>query len=107
MSIALCSTKNFKNNTTKGITHNQQHYVVVRKHERFYVYLNRCPHIGINLEYQADQFLDREEQYLQCANHGALFEIETGLCIAGPCSGQSLTAVTFQHINNTILLPGD
>jgi len=103
----LCSTEGFKDKTTKGITLNNQQYVVIKKNAQFYVYKNRCPHIGINLEYQPNQFLNKEEQYIQCANHGALFEIETGYCIAGPCSGKSLIAVTFQHIHNTILVSGE
>ena len=100
----LCATDDFENKTTKGITLNNQQYVVIQKDSQFYVYKNRCPHIGINLEYQPNRFLDKEEQYIQCANHGALFEIETGYCVAGPCSGKSLIAVAFQHTNNTILV---
>ena len=107
ISTTLCSTDNFENKTTKGITLNNQQYVVIQKNSQFYVYKNRCPHIGINLEYQPNRFLDVEKQYIQCANHGALFEIETGYCIAGPCSGKSLIAVTFQHLNNTILVSGE
>ena len=103
----LCSTEDFENKTTKGVTLNNQKYVVIQKDSQIYVYKNRCPHIGINLEYQPNQFLDKEEQYIQCANHGALFEIESGYCIAGPCSGKSLIAVTFQHLNNTILVSGE
>jgi nitrite reductase/ring-hydroxylating ferredoxin subunit len=103
----LCSTDDFEDKTTKGITLNNQQYVVIQKDSQFYVYKNRCPHIGINLEYQPNRFLNKEEQYIQCTNHGALFEIETGYCIAGPCSGKSLIAVTFQHINHTILVSGE
>ena len=106
-SETLCSTEDFENKTTKGITLNNQQYVVIQKNSQFYVYKNRCPHIGINLEYQPNRFLDKEEQYIQCSNHGALFEIDTGYCVAGPCSGKSLIAVAFQHTNNTILVSGE
>jgi nitrite reductase/ring-hydroxylating ferredoxin subunit len=30
---------------------------------------------------------------LVCAAHGASFEMEQGLCVAGPCKGASLVAV--------------
>jgi nitrite reductase/ring-hydroxylating ferredoxin subunit len=30
---------------------------------------------------------------IQCATHGALFLIESGECVAGPCAGQSLQAL--------------
>ena len=42
---------------------------------------------------QPDQFLDPSNSLIQCATHGALFLIENGECVAGPCAGQSLTAI--------------
>ncbi len=30
---------------------------------------------------------------IQCATHGALFLIESGECVAGPCAGQFLAAL--------------
>jgi len=46
-----------------------------------------------SLGWQPDRFLDDSASLIQCATHGALFLIENGECIAGPCAGQSLTAV--------------
>src|SRR3546814_9425075 len=48
-------------------------------------FVNRCPHWGIELNYQPNVFLDMDKQYIQCANHGALFETDSGACIQGPC----------------------
>jgi hypothetical protein len=28
--------------------------------------------------------------YLHCKSHGAVFDVESGLCVAGPCQGRSL-----------------
>jgi nitrite reductase/ring-hydroxylating ferredoxin subunit len=66
---------------------------VVRQGEHLFVYKNRCPHTGINLEWQADQFLDLSNSYIQCATHGALFRIEDGYCVRGPCAGECLESV--------------
>jgi len=52
-----------------------------------------CPHRGVPLEWQPDQFLDPSASLIQCATHGALFLIESGECVAGPCAGQFLTAL--------------
>ena len=57
-----------------------------------YAYRNACPHVGTPLNWLPDQFLDSEEQYLQCATHGALFRIHDGYCEYGPCAGDSLQA---------------
>jgi len=64
----------------------------VAKRGQLYCYLNSCPHTGVNLDWMPDQFLDISGELIQCATHGALFSIKTGLCIRGPCLGQSLKA---------------
>jgi nitrite reductase/ring-hydroxylating ferredoxin subunit len=64
--------------------------LVVRLGEGVYAYRNRCPHTGAPMEWQPDQFLDYQGRYIQCGIHGALFRIEDGYCIAGPCVRQSL-----------------
>ncbi len=65
----------------------------VHRRGQVYVYVNQCPHAGTPLNWLPDRFFDREGKFLQCASHGALFEIDTGLCVAGPCSGRSLRAI--------------
>ncbi|WP_043089838.1 Rieske (2Fe-2S) protein, partial [Pseudomonas aeruginosa] len=65
----------------------------VRRDGRAYVYLNRCPHRGIPLEWQPDAFLDDSASLIRCASHGALFLIESGECVAGPCAGERLRAL--------------
>ena len=70
--------------------------IVTRRDGRSAVFLNSCPHQGINLDWREDDFLDADETYLQCAMHGALFDARTGECVAGPCSGQALIPVAFE-----------
>lgn len=57
-------------------------------------FINRCPHAGTPLNMFPDaSFYDRTGKFLLCGTHGALFEPAGGLCVRGPCSGQSLTPV--------------
>lgn len=67
--------------------------LVVRREARIYAYRNRCPHTGVNLEWQPHRFLDLTGHFILCATHGALFRFEDGLCLRGPCAGQRLTPV--------------
>lgn len=67
--------------------------LAIRFGTKVYCYLNRCPHTGVNLDWVADQFLDNSGEYVQCATHGALFRIDDGFCVSGPCAGQALTAL--------------
>lgn len=55
------------------------------------VYFNRYPYQGIELDWLPGKFPDSQTSHIQCATHGALFRIADGLCIAGPCVGQSLS----------------
>ena len=40
-----------------------------------------------------DRLLTAEEDFIVCATHGALFRIEDGTCVAGPCVGKSLKPI--------------
>lgn len=89
----LCTSDTLANNSSCGFELDGSRVLAVRREGRVYVYRNRCPHRGIALEWQPDQFLDASNSLIQCASHGALFLIESGECVAGPCAGQSLTAL--------------
>ena len=87
----LCQLNDIPDNDAKGFELDGRPLVAARKGERVYVYDNSCPHRGIRLEWMPDQFMDTEGVFIQCATHGALFNVDDGMCIAGPCSGTPLT----------------
>ena len=66
---------------------------VVRFRGRAQGYLNRCAHVGIELDWKPGEFFDASGLYLICATHGALFDPASGQCLAGPCNGQGLVAL--------------
>ena len=66
---------------------------IVRIDDDLRGYVNRCPHAGHPLNLGPNRFLTPGGELILCASHGALFDRQTGICIAGPCSGQSLTSV--------------
>lgn len=78
--------------------------IALRLPDMVVAYKNRCPHLGIPLNWQPDDFLSIEETHIQCSTHGALFTMERGDCIAGPCSGDTLDAVKVEHRENEIWL---
>ena len=55
-------------------------------------YRNVCPHVPIPLDRGGEPLLT-EEGFLACRNHGALFAVEDGFCVVGPCAGESLEAI--------------
>lgn len=63
---------------------------VVRRGANLHAYINSCPHTGAPLDWLPNLFLSADGQLIQCAMHGALFRIEDGVCVAGPCVGARL-----------------
>jgi nitrite reductase/ring-hydroxylating ferredoxin subunit len=80
--------------------------VVVRWGKQVFAYRNRCPHNGVNLDWERDSFLDGSGMRLICGKHGALFELGTGRCSSGPCKGEHLEAVNVQVIDGDICVLG-
>ena len=77
---------------------------VVRKGETVRAYVNHCPHAGFPLNWQPDQFLAPNMPLIRCVMHGALFEIETGDCVAGPCMGHALQSLPIHVCSDYVLL---
>jgi nitrite reductase/ring-hydroxylating ferredoxin subunit len=67
-------------------------------------YVNYCPHAGHPLNLRPDRFLTPDRTLILCCSHGALFARDNGLCIAGPCAGQSLTGIPVDVVGGYVLL---
>lgn len=80
---------------------------VVRKGDAVFAYVNRCPHAGHPLDWQPDRFLTPDNSLIACASHGALFEMTTGACVAGPCMGRGLQRIEVKLENGCVLLEAD
>lgn len=79
----------------------------VRRGESVWAYVNRCPHRGTPLDWRPDDFLDREGRHIVCATHGAVFQLEDGVCIAGPCPGEQLTPLPLERRGSDLYAPAD
>ena len=80
---------------------------VVRRGGSAWGYVNRCPHAGHPLNWLPDRFLTRDRSLILCASHGACFELDTGLCVGGPCPGRSLQAVLLEQEAGEIFVAQD
>lgn len=101
-SYFLCQQQDIKETQARGfeiaINAKQQPLAVLllRYDNELYCYQNRCPHLGIPLNWQPDDFLSIEHTHIQCSTHGALFKPDDGQCIMGPCNGEQLTPLTIE-----------
>ena len=108
MNHILCKTSDIEDPGSKSfeikINRKTQSIFVVHKDGQFFAYYNNCPHTGASLEWQEDQFLDLDKALIQCATHDALFMIDSGECIAGPCNGDTLTAIPLSIKDDEVCL---
>jgi len=80
---------------------------LVRRGTRVFAYVNRCPHAGHPLNWRPDDFLMPDSSLILCRSHGARFDISTGLCVLGPCSGKSLQSIDVDVQNGYVMLTRD
>jgi nitrite reductase/ring-hydroxylating ferredoxin subunit len=103
-STYLCELGDIPDQGTKGFILGDNKLFAVKQKGKVFLYRNSCPHLGIPLEWVEDQFLDSSSSMIQCANHGALFIIETGKCVSGPCSGRKLETISFFIKDNRVFI---
>jgi nitrite reductase/ring-hydroxylating ferredoxin subunit len=78
------------------------HGFVVRRGLTVIGFVDSCPHMGLPLAKRLDAYLTEDAKLIQCDWHGALFRPEDGLCVGGPCQGQSLLAWPVEVVNGVI-----
>ena len=82
--------------------------VVIRTHGNDYVgYVNACPHDGVWLNIGSGDFFTQDRAFLKCGRHGATFEIDSGICIDGPCQGKSLQPIALAVVDGEVCLCGE
>jgi nitrite reductase/ring-hydroxylating ferredoxin subunit len=93
--VRLCPLDDIADNAARGFVLQMRagrfHGFVVRKSDTAFGYADLCPHAGLPLAQKLDDYIAPSGGYIACSWHGALFEIEDGHCVGGPCSGQFLT----------------
>ena len=70
----------------------------------FKAYLNQCRHMDVCLDWQPNEFFDEDNKFIVCATHGALYQPQSGVCIAGPCNGKNLIAMPYEITNDFIVV---
>jgi len=95
--FTVIQKKNFKEGSSKSFSakvgSKSFEGFVVKKNGRFYAYQNLCQHLPITLDLKDGRFFSHDRKALQCHMHGALYEIETGICFAGPCEKEKLVSL--------------
>ncbi|MBL7004838.1 MAG: Rieske 2Fe-2S domain-containing protein [Gammaproteobacteria bacterium] len=106
--LKIAQTNEFEDLSSRGFTYEKGGEsisgFVVHQYGQYFAYVNQCPHTGAPLDWVEHQFLDSDKEYIQCAVHDARFVIDSGECVLGPCSGQSLKQLPIVEKDGDLLL---
>ncbi len=89
----LCDLDDIDDGGSAGFIAGATMVMVIRQGQRVFAYVNACPHIGAPLDFSPGKFLSADGSHIMCSTHGALFRIEDGFCVSGPCAGDALKPV--------------
>tara|TARA_R110000868_G_scaffold79102_1_gene225130 strand:- start:85782 stop:86132 length:351 start_codon:yes stop_codon:yes gene_type:complete len=104
----LCDVADLDATGAKGISlgdgADRMGIFIVRDGAGVFGYVNSCPHIGVPLDLEPDEFISDLGHDIICSTHGARFRIQDGHCISGPCAGDALAPVAVKIDNEKIVL---
>jgi nitrite reductase/ring-hydroxylating ferredoxin subunit len=90
----LCRLEDIPHGEAKGFVFREEGALfagfVLREGQDVRGFIDRCPHNGMPLSALPNQYLTRDGKFIICSGHGALFLKGDGVCVAGPCAGDSL-----------------
>lgn len=79
---------------------------VVRQGDAIYAYQNFCVHVGYPLNWSPDRFLTKDKSAIICSSHGAIYDIESGQCVAGPGAGGTLRKIFAEVRDGVVYVRG-
>jgi nitrite reductase/ring-hydroxylating ferredoxin subunit len=100
---ALESAEAIKVSAAVGVGGAAVECFIVRAAAGVAAYVNVCPHMGARLDAGTGKFLDASGQ-IMCRFHRALFDVNSGACIGGPCMGRDLQRVSVAVVGDAIEL---
>lgn len=106
MKIKICATTDIVNNQSVKFDIPDEKFdreaFLIKRNDELLAYYNECPHIGIALDWDDNDFFNTDCSHLVCKNHGAEFVSETGDCVSGPCVGTTLKTISIKIEDNII-----
>jgi len=109
--LKLCKLDDIPNGEARGFNiegpNLAQRLIIYRQNDGVIGYVDVCPHTGSRLDPGRNTFLDDAGEHIRCSIHGALYGIQSGECIDGPCFGDKLHPCPVTVKDNNILLERD
>jgi nitrite reductase/ring-hydroxylating ferredoxin subunit len=71
---------------------------------KYIAYRNACPHYDVPLNHIPGKIFTSDNQFFLCMTHYARFDKGSGLCIDGPCVGDSLEKIPLRQDADSLLI---
>jgi nitrite reductase/ring-hydroxylating ferredoxin subunit len=82
--------------------------LIARKNGQIRAYVNVCRHVPLSLDLGDGEVASADGRYFLCHHHGARYQVDDGVCIYGPCEGESLIPLASEVVDGElfVLVPG-
>ena len=77
---------------------------VYKKGDEITAFRNACPHYNIPLNHVPGDVFTTDGKAFLCMTHFAKFDTGSGLCIEGPCKGESLDLIPLHHKDKQLFI---
>ena len=95
--MKICKTSDLGNNASVKFKVPAERFdreaFVIKYGDTYKAFFNECPHIGLALDFDDNDFFSTDSTKLVCNNHSAEFNPNDGHCTAGPCMDSSLKPI--------------
>jgi nitrite reductase/ring-hydroxylating ferredoxin subunit len=82
-------------------------FLVGRVADGWRAYDNVCRHRALPLDLGAPSPMSDDGRYLLCHQHGALYRLDDGKCVVGPCAGEWLSPIPVAGDEDSLTLDVD
>ncbi|MDO5620953.1 MAG: Rieske (2Fe-2S) protein [Paracoccus sp. (in: a-proteobacteria)] len=108
--IPLCLLSDLPEGQARGFlpaSDVRRQVIVMRRDAGVVAYWDSCPHYagGTPMAWRKDAYLNGDGTHFACHAHGALFDLDSGECVLGPCLGRRLTRVPVTVQGDQVLIP--
>jgi nitrite reductase/ring-hydroxylating ferredoxin subunit len=105
-STFLFTVRNVGGESSPDETGDRREAILLREDNDVVGWLNYCRHFT-HIRLDKGPGAERRDGEVLCTNHGAMFDVESGLCTHGPCEGAYLEGIEVRVENGAIYLSDD
>jgi len=105
-STFLFTVRDVDGETPPDETGDRREAILLREDGDVVGWLNYCQHFT-HIRLDKGSGAERRDGEGLCTNHGAMFDVESGLCTHGPCEGAYLEGLEVRADDGTVYLTDD